>query len=255
MVFTNISIATLGIASLLTFGNISSIPGDPVKETKSTSKPEEDRPLALVNYDYFEQLVSEVKGHRAKRMVSLEEFQAKSLEENTLILDTRSKEMYDKKHIKGAIHLNFADFNIWSLDSITKAHGGKDAQVLIYCNNNFWVKPKFIASILDGKYPKLDVSVLELSDQAFIGKGTSPMYDAKDIELLLDSNKISDSIVAQPPKPETKATVFSDEKSLALNIPTYINLYGYGYRNIFELKEMIDVNDSAIEFEGTAVHD
>ena len=40
---------------------------------------------------------------------------------------------------------------------------------------------------------------------------------------------------------------------LALNIPTYINLYGYGYRNVFELKSLIAENDSRWEFEGTAV--
>ena len=47
--------------------------------------------------------------------------------------------------------------------------------------------------------------------------------------------------------------MLADEKSLALNIPTYINLYGYGYKNVFELKEMVDVNDPEIEFEGTDV--
>ncbi len=40
---------------------------------------------------------------------------------------------------------------------------------------------------------------------------------------------------------------------LALNIPTYINLYGYGYRNIYELDELVDVNDPRIKFDGLAV--
>jgi hypothetical protein len=40
---------------------------------------------------------------------------------------------------------------------------------------------------------------------------------------------------------------------LALNIPTYINLYGYGYKNVYELDELVNVNDKRIEFEGTAV--
>ncbi|WP_272914642.1 hypothetical protein [Aurantiacibacter rhizosphaerae] len=30
---------------------------------------------------------------------------------------------------------------------------------------------------------------------------------------------------------------------LALNIPTFINLYGYGYRNIGELGEKVALND------------
>jgi len=40
---------------------------------------------------------------------------------------------------------------------------------------------------------------------------------------------------------------------LALNIPTFINLYGYGYKNIYELEELVNVNDSRITFEGTEV--
>ena len=41
---------------------------------------------------------------------------------------------------------------------------------------------------------------------------------------------------------------------LALNIPTFINLYGYGYRSIYELDELVNVHDTRIEFEGTMVN-
>lgn len=40
---------------------------------------------------------------------------------------------------------------------------------------------------------------------------------------------------------------------MALNIPTYINLYGYGYHNVYELHELVNVTDSRIEFEGSIV--
>jgi rhodanese-related sulfurtransferase len=40
---------------------------------------------------------------------------------------------------------------------------------------------------------------------------------------------------------------------MALNIPTYINLYGYGYRNVYELNELVNVNDRRIAFEGTVL--
>ena len=40
---------------------------------------------------------------------------------------------------------------------------------------------------------------------------------------------------------------------MALNIPTYINLYGYGYHNVYELHELVDVNDPRIGFEGSVV--
>lgn len=40
---------------------------------------------------------------------------------------------------------------------------------------------------------------------------------------------------------------------MALNIPTYVNLYGYGYKNVYELNELVNVKDSRITFEGTIV--
>jgi len=40
---------------------------------------------------------------------------------------------------------------------------------------------------------------------------------------------------------------------MALNIPTYINLYGYGYHNVYELNELVNVNDPRINFEGSIV--
>ena len=36
---------------------------------------------------------------------------------------------------------------------------------------------------------------------------------------------------------------------LALNIPTFINLYGYGYDNIYELKDYMDEEDDRVQFE------
>jgi hypothetical protein len=40
---------------------------------------------------------------------------------------------------------------------------------------------------------------------------------------------------------------------MALNIPTYVNLYGYGYRNVYELHELVNVRDPRITFEGSIV--
>lgn len=38
---------------------------------------------------------------------------------------------------------------------------------------------------------------------------------------------------------------------MALNVPTYINLFGYGYQNVYELDELVDVTDPRIQFEGS----
>jgi hypothetical protein len=54
----------------------------------------------------------------------------------------------------------------------------------------------------------------------------------------------------------TPATQFAAQAKplmMALNIPTYVNLYGYGYRNVFELNELVDVNDPRITFEGSII--
>lgn len=42
--------------------------------------------------------------------------------------------------------------------------------------------------------------------------------------------------------------------SLALNIPTFINLYGYGYKNIYELKDYLPDNDPRLEWEGSLIN-
>jgi rhodanese-like protein len=41
----------------------------------------------------------------------------------------------------------------------------------------------------------------------------------------------------------------SKTPSLSLNVPTYIALYAYGYRNIYELGPLIDISKSELEFE------
>lgn len=48
-------------------------------------------------------------------------------------------------------------------------------------------------------------------------------------------------------------------RALALNIPTFINLFGYGYKNVYELDALVKTasllegEKPAFEFEGTAV--
>jgi hypothetical protein len=163
------------------------------------------RDASFADYDVFKKLVIEVEAHRAARMISLEKMAEMGKDKNTIILDTRSKAMYDAKHIKGAIHLTFADFTQGTLSRILP---DKDINVIIYCNNNF----------LDDRI-------------AFPTKSYSPSPNEFDFDFVADPIGIT----------------------MALNIPTYINLYGYGYRNIYELKDLISVYDESIEFEGTNV--
>ena len=166
----------------------------------STSETQKlDFPKAKVSYTDFEDLVKIVKDHREKRLISFEEFIKKSNDTTVIVLDTRSKDMYDKKHVKGAIHLNFSDF---SQSNLAKIIPDTNTTVLIYCNNNF---------------------------------------DGDEVHFM------SKTVLLLPSEEEKKKTL-----SLALNIPTYINLYGYGYKNVYELDELISFLDHRITYEGTS---
>ncbi len=152
----------------------------------------------VVYSDYLD-LAKEVEKYRQDRLVSLTDFQKMAAESNTIILDTRSKEMYDAKHLKGAVHLNFSDFNEGTLRALIPS---AETRILIYCNNNF--------------------------------AGDEEFFPSK---------------MARPMDP------FEVPRMLALNIPTFINLYGYGYKNIYELADLVYIASGSdhLLFEGTAV--
>lgn len=156
---------------------------------------------AIVDYDDYEKLVKEVKQHRQQRLISLDEFIAMTGKKDVIILDARPKDKYAARHIKGAIHLNFADF---TQDNLTRIIPNTSTTVLIYCNNNF--------------------------------EGDAVHFPTKAVI---------------PVKGKTAST---KPLTLALNIPTYINLYGYGYRNVYELKELVNINDKLLSLEGTATN-
>ncbi|MEO9634681.1 MAG: rhodanese-like domain-containing protein [Parasphingorhabdus sp.] len=63
--------------------------------------------------------------------------------------------------------------------------------------------------------------------------------EANDREILIYcNNNFTDNI----------APVRSKRARLALNIPTFINLYGYGYRNIYELEGAYQMKDPSISW-------
>ena len=149
------------------------------------TKAQNDNPPSLVDYSSFASLTNEVEIYRKSHMISLDEFKLMSKDTKTIILDTRSKEMFDRKHIKGAIHLNFSDF---TKEKLAKVIPNQSTRILIYCNNNIANDPVAFA--------------------------------AKSVDL-------------------------------ALNIPTFINLYGYGYKNIYELEDLVPLEK--LELEGSDI--
>lgn len=164
----------------------------------------EHYPKALVDYDDFKNLVSELEKQRENHLVSLDVFLKMSKEENVVILDSRSDFRFNRKHLKGAIHLDFTDF---TQDNLLQLIPDTNTKILIYCNNNF------------------------------------------------DGDPIDFASKMAKPKTNIETQILSNRKPimLALNIPTHINLSGYGYKNIYELNELVNVNDPRITFEGTEV--
>lgn len=161
-------------------------------------------PKAWVDYKDFKNLVIELEKQREERLVSLDVFLKMAKEENVVILDTRSDFRFNRKHLAGAIHLDFTDF---TQENLLKLIPDTNTKILIYCNNNF------------------------------------------------DGDPIDFASKMAKPKNNIETQILSNRKPimLALNIPTHINLYGYGYKNVYELDELVNINDSRIKFEGTEV--
>jgi hypothetical protein len=138
----------------------------------------------------------EAAKHREPRRLTEEDFIKMSKEEGVIVLDARSKEMYDLLHIEGAINLSFPNIDI---ESLKKTLPDKNAKILIYCNNNF--------TPANGQWPEQQVK-----------PGQQP-----DPKAVLAAN-------AFPGKART----------MSLNISTYISLYGYGYKNVYELGPLVN---------------
>jgi hypothetical protein len=93
-----------------------------------------EAPNPIIDIDRFSTLTREVAVLRDTRRVSEDEFLRLAAEPGTVILDARSREKYEQLHVKGSVHLNFADFTEASLAAVIPT---KATRVLIYCNNNF----------------------------------------------------------------------------------------------------------------------
>jgi Rhodanese-like domain. len=94
--------------------------------------------VAIVNpaidMDGFLRIAKEAAEHRKTRRLTEEEFILMSQEPDTIILDARSKNMYELLHVKGAINLSFPDI---AIESLKNTIPDKNTRILIYCNNNF----------------------------------------------------------------------------------------------------------------------
>lgn len=169
----------------------------------------------IVDFDAYLKLAVEVQQYRKDRLISLDTFNKWSHQSGFVILDTRSDSAFKGKHLKGAIHLDFTNF---TQEALAELIPNRNTNILIYCNNNF--------------------KELHFEPAFFVSKGVRPLPTKK---------------ILVPDSASLKMGLPVKSLTLALNIPTFINLYGYGYRNVFELGEQVYVFDSRLEFEGTSV--
>jgi rhodanese-related sulfurtransferase len=140
----------------------------------------------------------EAAKHRETHRVTEQEFIKMMGEKGTIVLDARSKEMFDRFHVKGAINLSFPNID---MESLPKLLPDKNARILIYCNNNF-TNPAAPGA-------------------AGQGNGVN-------------------AVAREAMRPKAPAA--------ALNISTFIALYGYGYKNVYELAPLIEPAKSKLEF-------
>ncbi len=123
----------IAMVTLLIMIGGAAISQSPIKKDEMINQ-KKDYPKSLADYNDFKKLVLEVETYREERLIDLDAFLKMSQEDGVIILDTRSTFRYNRKHIKGAVHLSFADFTQQTLGKLIP---NPDTKILIYCNNNF----------------------------------------------------------------------------------------------------------------------
>jgi rhodanese-related sulfurtransferase len=96
-----------------------------------------------IDMQAYLKVAQEAAAHRETHRLPEAEFIRLSREPGTIVLDARSREMFELLHIKGAVNLSFPDFNV---DSLAKTLPNKGQRILIYCNNNFRNEPRAFAA-------------------------------------------------------------------------------------------------------------
>jgi hypothetical protein len=89
--------------------------------------------------------------------------------------------------------------------------------------------------------PSAKTRILIYCNNNFLGDQVS--FETKWMDVKFLDGAVASNQIASQAKPIM----------LALNIPTYINLVGYGYENVYELDELVDVTDKRITFESSKI--
>lgn len=86
---------------------------------------------------------------------------------------------------------------------------------------------------------------IHLNFSDFTASKLAKVIPSKNTRILIYCN--NNFVVAKELMPQLE----SKGPRLALNIPTFVNLHGYGYKNVYELADALKVDDKRIELVGT----
>lgn len=100
-------------------------------------------PNRLIDYPRFLNDAHAAGELRATRRLTEADFLTEMKTPGTVLLDARSKDKYELRHLTGAVNLPFTDF---TADTLAQTIPTKGTKVLIYCNNNFLNSPRSFAS-------------------------------------------------------------------------------------------------------------
>jgi hypothetical protein len=128
---------------------------------------------------------AEAARHRETRRVTEDEFIRMSREPGTIVLDARSKAMFDLLHVKGAMNLSFPDIAVASL---AEAIPDKATRILIYCNNNFQNAVAFPTKIAPASLNLSTYATLYMYGYRNVYE-LGPLLDTKTCRLELESTK------------------------------------------------------------------
>lgn len=91
-------------------------------------------PNAQIDYEAFESTVEATGPVRENRRLTEAEFLEMLGQDGVVLLDARSAQRYEQRHIVGAVNLPFTEFTAENLAAVIPS---PDTPILIYCNNNF----------------------------------------------------------------------------------------------------------------------
>jgi len=118
----------------------------------------EEIPNPLIDYDAFKANVERVGEIREDHRVTEDVFVTMAADKRTVVLDARSRPMFDRLHVKGAKNLSLPDMTEAELAKVIPS---KSTRILIYCNNNFLNEPDaFPSKVLSASLNVYTMNVL-----------------------------------------------------------------------------------------------